>query len=220
MLIQKKYNYKQIDRIDTPNGRRYLVDENNILPSVTTIISKMQDTSHLTQWVNRVGSEEAERIRDEASSLGSEIHKNLENFIIGLPPTGSVLSNILSKVIIKNGLKNVQEVWGSEVALYSTGLYAGTCDLIGLHNNIPSIIDYKNSLKNKKKEWIEHYFMQLCAYSMAHNEMFGTDIHRGVVMIATRDARYQEFVIEGDEYLYYETKWANTLCEYYAKFDK
>jgi len=218
MLIQHRYDYKPLERVDSPNGRRYIVGEGRPLPSVTTILSKTKDLTNLKEWVNRVGEEEANRIKTEASSLGSGMHNNLEKYILGKEMTGQYMSKALANVIIKNGLCKVDEVWGTEVSLFSTGLYAGTTDLIGVHTGIPSIMDFKNSLKDKKKEWIEDYFMQLCAYSLAHNEMYGTDIHRGVVMIATRDGKYQEFIIEGDEFTHYELMWANKVCSYYDRF--
>lgn len=218
MLIQQKYEYKPLQRIDTGNGRRYIVGETRPLPSVTTILGKTKDMSHLIEWKNRVGHAEAQRITTEAGNLGHGMHQNIENYILELPMAGSFMNKALANVIIKQGLCNVSEVWGTEVALYSTGLYAGTTDLIGVHQGIPSIMDYKNSLKEKKKEWIEDYFMQLAAYALAHNEMYGSTINRGVVMIATREAKYQEFIIEGDEFRHYETMWANKVCSYYERF--
>ncbi len=218
MQILKKFDYQPLKRVDNGNGRRYIVGEGRPLPSVTTILGKTKDLTHIKQWQERVGLEEANKIKTQASNLGNGMHKNLERFILGESMDGSFMAQTLAKVIIKNGLPKVDEVWGTEVALYSTGLYAGTTDLIGLHEGIPSIMDFKNSLKDKKREWIEDYFMQLAAYALSHNEMYGTDIRRGVVMIATRDAKYQEFIIEGDEFTHYETMWANKLCSYYDQY--
>jgi genome maintenance exonuclease 1 len=218
MQIHKKFDYKPLKRIDTGNGRRYIVGEGRPLPSVTTVLSKTKDMTFLKAWRSNVGEKEADRIVKESSGLGTSMHKNLENYVLGEEMTGTFMSQALAKVIIKNGLKKVSEVWGLEVALYSKDLYAGTTDLIGLHDNIPSIMDFKNSLRDKKREWIEEYFMQLAAYAMSHNEMYGTDIHRGVVMIATREAKYQEFIIEGDEFTHYQTMWANKLCAYYDQY--
>ena len=217
MLITQKFDYQPLKRVDSPNGRRYIVGESRPLPSVTTILSDMKDMTHLNEWKKKVGKEEAQRIVTEASGLGNGMHKNLENYIFDKPMTGNFMGQTLAKVIIKNAFPKINEIWGSEVGLYAKGLYAGTTDLIGVHENSPAIMDFKNSLRDKKKEWIEDYFMQLAAYAMAHNEMFGTDIKKGVVMIATRDAKYQEFIIEGDEFTHYQTMWANKLCAYYDK---
>jgi len=219
MLIKKVFDYKPLERIDTPNGRRYVVEgQERPLPSVTTILSATKDTSGLDDWVKKVGVEEANRIKNEASSIGTSMHSNLEKYILGQPMTGPLLPKTLANVVIKKGLSRVDEVWGIEVGLYTSELYAGTTDLVGVHEGEPAIMDFKNSLKNKKREWIEDYFMQLAAYAVSHNEMFGTKINKGVVMIATREANYQEFIIRGDEFTHYELMWANKVCAYYDQF--
>lgn len=218
MLIQNIFDYKPLERIDTGNGRRYIVGEGRPLPSVTTILGKTKDMTHINEWKKNVGEAEATRIVTEASGLGNGMHKNLENYILGSEMGGTLMAKALANVIIKKGLPKVSEVWGTEVSLYSKELYAGTTDLTGIHDGKPSIMDFKNSLKDKKREWIEDYFMQLAAYALSHNEMYGTDISRGVVMIATREAKYQEFIIEGDEFRHYETMWANKVCAYYDKY--
>ena len=216
MLIQHKFDYKPLERFAAPDGRRYIVGD-EYLPSVTTILSDTQDMTHLDQWKKNVGEAEANRIRDEAANLGTGMHQNLENYIFGKPLTGTFMEKALAKVIIKNGLCNVDEVWGSEVALYCKGMYAGTTDNVGLWNGKPSIIDFKNSLKPKRLEWIDSYRAQIAAYSMAHDEMFGTNIRCGVIMIATRDAKYQEFVFEGAEFDKCVDLWLSKLSEYYSK---
>lgn len=220
MIINKKYDYKPLERVDSPTGRKYIVGQSRPLPSVTTILSKTKDMTFLNEWKARVGQQEATRIVTEASSIGNGMHNLLEKYILGQEMKGQVMAVTLANLIIKKGLCKVNEVWGTEVGLYSNDLYAGTTDLVGVHEGIPSIMDFKNSLKTKKKEWIEDYFMQLAAYALAHNEMFGTDINRGVIMMATREGKYQEFIIEGDEFKHYETMWANKVCTYYDQFGK
>jgi hypothetical protein len=215
MLIQNKFNYQPLKRVESPSGRKYIVGENRPLPSVTTILSAMKDMTHLNAWKDRVGHEEAQKIVVEAGNIGNSMHKNLENYILDKPMSGNYMSQILAKVIIKEAFPRITEIWGSEVGLYAKDLYAGTTDLTGLHEGVPAIMDFKNSLRDKKKEWIEDYFLQLTAYALAHNEMYGTDIKKGVVMIATREAKYQEFIIEGEEFDHYQTMWANKLCAYY-----
>lgn len=215
MIINNIYNYQPLERVSTPQGRHYIVGETRPLPSVTTILGATKDMTHINEWKKNIGEDEAQKILTESSNLGNGMHKNLENYIFGKEISGTLMARALAKVIIKQGLSKVTEVWGSEVSLYSKELYAGTTDLVGRWEGIPSIMDFKNSLRDKKKEWIEDYFMQLCAYALSHNEMYGTDISQGVVMIATRDAKYQEFVIKGDEFRHYENMWVNKVCAYY-----
>lgn len=215
MILKHLYNYRPLERIDTPNGRRYKVDDGRPLPSVTAILAKTKDTTHLKEWINTVGEAEAERIKTEAATLGSGMHKNLENYILGQEMSGTFMARALAKVIVKNGLSKISEVWGTEVPLFSKDLYAGTTDLVGKWINKPAIIDFKNSLKEKKLEWIDDYRYQLGAYALAHNEMFGTDIQCGVIMIATRDAKYQEFVLEGSDFDECISGWLERLEHYY-----
>lgn len=218
MILLEKYEYLPIQRTDSEFGRSYLV-AGKPLPSVTTILSATKDNTHLDEWKKAVGEVKAEQIKNESSTLGSAMHTNIENYIFKKPYIGSFMAKALADVIIKNGLKNVSEVWASEAPLFYRDLYAGTTDLIGLHAGQPAIIDFKNSLGEKKKEWIEDYFLQLAAYAMAHNEMFGTSINRGVIMMATRDAKYLEFVVEGEEFSHYETLWAGKVCAYYDSLE-
>jgi genome maintenance exonuclease 1 len=220
MKITTPYDYQPFERALGKNGRFYIVGEGKNLPSVTTILSATKDTSFLTEWRERVGTTEAARITTEAANIGQSLHKNIENFILDQgPPEGTLLSKLLANLIIKQGLCNVDEVWGSEISLYAKELYAGTADLVGLHKGVPAIIDFKNSIKAKKKEWISDYFMQLTAYALCHNEMYNTNIEKGVVMIACRDGQYQEFIIEGQEFIDYQTMWANKVCEYYSRLN-
>jgi hypothetical protein len=216
-MITHRYDYTPLERIDHPSGRRYQV-AGQALPSVTTILSKTKDMTYLNEWRAAVGEAEATRIVNEASNLGSGMHNLLEDYVLGKPMKGQFMSMTLAKLIIKQGLSKVTEIWGTEVALYSKNLYAGTTDLVGLHEDVPAIMDYKNSRDVKQREHIDDYFMQLAAYAMSHNEMFGTTINKGVVMMATRAGKYLEFVIEGAEFTHYELMWANKVCDYYSRF--
>ena len=220
MMLQQKFDYKPLARINHPSGRKYIVGEGRPLPSVTTILSKTKDMTYLKEWRAAVGEEEATRIVTESSGLGNGMHNLLEDYVLGREMKGQFMAMTLAKLIIKKGLSKVDEVWGTEVALYSSDLYAGTTDLIGLHEGVPAIMDYKNSRQEKTKDMIEDYFMQLAAYALSHNEMFGTDIKKGVVMMATRAGKYLEFIIEGDEFTHYETMWANKVCSYYERFGR
>jgi len=220
MILNNKFDYRPLTKEEVNGSRKYNTPDGKKLVSVTTILSKTKDMTFLNEWKKLVGEKEATRIVTEASGLGNGMHNLLEKYILGQEMKGQLMTKILANLIIKNGLCNVDEVWGTEVSLYSKDLYAGTTDVIGLHNGTPSIIDFKNSLKEKKKEWIEDYFMQLCAYAIAHNEMYNTNINKGVIMMATRDGKYLEFVIEGDEFTHYEIMWANKVCSYYDNLDK
>lgn len=220
MLLKEKYIYKDYPRVNKKQGRHYDVDGVRPLPSVTTVLDKTADKTAIIEWRKRVGAEEANKITTQSAGIGSKLHLNLEYFIKeGKEPDGNYFSRVLANLIIKKGLSNVDEVWGLEAPLFLTDLYAGTVDCVGVHNGVPAIIDFKNARKDKKKEWIEDYFLQLVAYAEAHNEMFGTDIQKGVIMMACHSGNYQEFIIEGDEFNEYRNKWFDRLYSFYEMYE-
>ena len=219
MLLKQKYTYTDYPRVTKKQVRHYDVGGTRPLPSVTTVLDGTADKSAIIEWRQRVGEAEAAKITNQSAGIGSKLHLNLEYFIKeGKEPDGNYFSRVLANLVIKQGMKNVDEVWGLEAPLFLTDLYAGTVDCVGLHNGVPAIIDFKNSRKDKKKEWIEDYFLQLVAYAEAHNEMFGTKIQKGVIMMACHSGKYQEFIIEGDEYNEYKTKWFDRLYSFYEMY--
>lgn len=219
-ILTNIYQYPTLKRNDSPNGRTYNTPLDDVaLPSVTTILSatkSAEDKKKLDDWRKKVGEEEATKIVNESTYIGEHLHKNLENYMLGISDrTGPLISKIMTDIIINNGLTHVDEVWGIEASLYYPGLYAGTSDLIGVHKSLPSIMDFKNSRKNKKKEWITEYKLQLAAYSEAHNKLFNTNIKGGIIMMATRDLTYLEFEITGKEFQDSCDEWHRRVEKYY-----
>ena len=219
MNVVDKYNYKELASETDPSGPRvYLTPAGNRVPSVTTILSGTKDMSFLKEWRERIGEHRANEIVNRSSKWGTAVHKNLEDFIVeGKKPEGNIFVKHMTKKIIDNGLQKVDEFWGCEVQLYAEGLYAGTADGVGVHEGKPAIIDFKNSRSLRKDEWVQDYKLQVVAYALAHNEMFGTDIRRGVVMLATQDGHYQEWIIEGDDFEQAADEWAQRVEDYYSK---
>ena len=227
-INSKKFTYSTLSRNTLKSGyRTYKLPNGREVPSVTTILSNVLDTSALDDWRIRVGKEASDNITKESSIVGTLTHNYLENYANNIwPPekTNNIPKKLALKIaasIIKNGLKNINEVWGVEVSLYFTNLYAGTTDLVCIHNSEPSIIDYKTSRKPKKIEWIEAYFLQLAAYILSHNEIYNTRIKKGVIMMASKDApytgKYQEFILEGNEFDKACYSWFKTLEIFYKR---
>jgi hypothetical protein len=208
--LRKKFKYISLQRQDLPEGRRYIYGDQK-LPSVTTILSATKaDKGGLDAWVARVGEEEAERIKNEASLVGTYLHEVIERMVAyrDLPrPTNWEMCKgyELGYKIINRYFHNVNEIWGSEVSLFYPEKYAGTTDLVGVYRDKPAIIDFKQSNKPKKREWIEDYFCQLAAYALAHDEMHGTKIDNAVVLMAVRsDGSTAEFSTAGREFQGYK----------------
>jgi len=206
------------------NGERHYVAGQEKLPSVTTILSGTQDpdkASSLQAWRDRVGEANATKIVDEAAARGTAMHKILERYVdesgyLDMTQVGLNAHNMAIK-IIERGLCNITEYYGIECTLHYPGLYAGQTDMVGVHKGQDAIIDFKQTNKPKKEEWIGDYKMQLAAYAMAHNYMHRTSIQKGVIMMCSKDNYYQEFIIEGDEFKEYQHKWLGKVSDYYKQ---
>jgi genome maintenance exonuclease 1 len=221
-----KFNYQALERHNIDGVRKYATPDGENLPSVTTILdaTKTEESKQaLLRWRLGVGHKKAQEITTEAASRGTRMHKYLEDYIktgeLKAPGSNpySAQSNRMASEIIKCGFANVSEVWGNEVPLYFPKLYAGTTDCVGVHDNDPSIIDFKQTNKPKKREWIDDYFVQLAFYATAHNEIHGTHIQKGVIFMCSADYQYQEFIVEGSDWQKYVQLMWQKLEEYYMK---
>lgn len=224
MALINKFPYNELKRETTTEGRKYVAPDGEKLPSVTTILeaTKTEEAKEaLNNWRKRVGYAKAAEITKEASGRGTRMHKYLENYVLkgetGEPGSNpySKQSHTMAHTIISQGLSNCPEFWGTEVSLYFPKIYAGTTDLVGLHNGDESILDFKQTNKPKKREWIEDYFLQLTAYANAHNEVYGTKIRKGVILMCSKDNEYQEFIVEGNEFDTWSDRWWKRVYQYY-----
>jgi genome maintenance exonuclease 1 len=226
MKKNNKYKYIQGKQITDPDSGNRVYDFNGSrLPSVTTVLGQTKNQQFLKDWKDRVGKEEAERIKNLSSRRGTAMHKFLENHIQGigyddLTPIGCEAKPMAEKIIEK-GFESVEEYYGSEVMLHYPGLFAGSTDLICLHDGLETIVDFKQSNRPKKKEWIEDYYIQVAAYAMAHDEVYRSTIRQAVIMICTPDLYYQEFKIQDIDLRSYKHKWLKRLDMYHElKFDE
>ena len=221
MKKNNSYRYPKTQR-EKIEGKRHYVFDKEKLPSVTTILSATESDEKresLAAWRSRVGEDNATRIVDESAARGTAMHKILEKYILGegyvdLTDIGLEAKNMAVRVM-EQGLCNVTEYYGTECTLYYPGLYAGQTDLVAMHKGDIAIIDFKQTNKPKRREWIDDYFMQLSAYAMAHNILFNTKITKGVVMMCSKDNYYQEFIVEGEEFKKHSHNFLRRVDEYY-----
>ena len=225
MLNKTIYEYPTLERVDLEIGRHYLDSNKKPVPSVTTVLSgTSKSTDALIQWRNRVGNEEAERIIKQSTDIGTAVHEAIENYLNGAywnnfdETHDQQLAQKISTKFINDGLKGITEIWGLEVGLLLDNLYAGTADCVGMYENIPTLIDFKTAKKIKKREWIEDYFLQGCAYANAHNVMFGTNIEQIVILMVDRNSDFQEFIVRPTEFKFLTRKWKNKLIEFNNKY--
>ena len=204
------------------DGKRHYAIDDEKLPSVTTILSATQSEEKkksLADWKARMGPQAADRVRDVAAMRGTAMHKFLECYIEGsghkdLTSIGKE-AEPMAKKIIESGLGDLEEVWGQEVTLYYPGLYAGATDIVGIYEGKPAIIDFKQTNKPKKREWISDYFCQLGAYCMAHNYVYGTKIQSGVILMCSKDLLFQKFEVSGSEFVRHQHDFLRKIDQYY-----
>ena len=229
-MIIPKFDYTPLARESVEGKRHYALPDGSRVPSVTTILEKTkpaEEKQALQEWKKRVGEQRAQQITTEAANRGTRMHTYLERYVknddIGDFPTNPFAqpSWFMAAEVILKGLCNADEFWGSEVPLYYSGLYAGTTDLVGVWKGQPAIMDFKQSNKLKKREWIDDYFLQLAAYAAAHNDTHGTDIKTGVILMCVKPATehedpvYQEFVLEPKDFDYWSDQWMRRVELYY-----
>ena len=219
----KLYTYPRSKRETLKGDRHYDVNDEK-LPSVTTILQATQSEekkASLQRWKAKVGENEAERVRNEAASRGTAMHKFLEYYVrneklLDLSDEGRAASS-MAQAIIDQGLPGMEEIWGSEVTLFYPGLYAGQTDLCGIFTGRESIIDFKQTNKPKRREWVEDYFLQLAAYAMAHDQIYGTCIDQGVILMCSKDGFFQKFTSNGAEFTRFKHKFLSKIGQFYQK---
>ena len=217
--VRKRYVYKNLERIDMSSGRVYEIEKNVRVPSVTTILSGTKDTKALDSWAARVGAEQADRIKNDAALIGTHMHNVVERLLLNrdlpTPRTWFAVKGYwMGYKLIETFFPHVKEVWGAEIPLYFPEKYAGTADCIGIYRGEESIIDFKQTNRMKQRAWIEDYFIQLAAYACAHNEVHGTAINQGVIMMVAQDGETKEFVTCGREFQVYKDQWMRRVDKF------
>lgn len=220
-LINQEFEYQTLYKKEVGNDRFYETPQQELVWSVTTILDATKDKSAINSWRDYIGHKQADQIKNEASSIGTRMHKYLEDYIhtSEWPDPGSnpysKQANRMAQVIKKNALVNVEKIIGSEISLYMPGLYAGTTDLVGYYRSHLAIMDFKQARKPKKDEWVDDYKLQLVAYAEAHNEIFKTDISEGHIFVCTQNCEYQQFDVWPEEYRHWRHEWYNRLYNFY-----
>ena len=216
-----RFSYPGTNRELIEGKRHYIVGKSK-LPSVTTILSATmpeEKRQSLARWVEREGKKRSDEIKQRSANRGSAMHKILEHTILNkgyadLTDLGRQ-ATAMAAIIAERGLSDINAFYGTEVTVYYPELYAGQTDLAALHKEQDSIIDFKQTNKPKRREWIEDYFLQGAAYCMAHVTIYGTDMRKFVIMMCSGDLYYQEFILEGNELRDYKYRWLKRLDESY-----
>jgi len=223
----KKFEYPKSIRSLINDERHYDIGEEK-LPSVTTILQATQSDHKkaiLENWKKKVGEDNAEHIKNTAANRGSIMHRIIECYLLDrrhadLTDLG-MQAGVMAQTIIDEGLEGrMDEIWGTEITLYYPNLYAGASDLAGIYEGRESIMDFKQSNKPKRREWIDDYFTQLAAYATAHNQIYGTKIQSGTILMCTKDNYFQEFTVSGQQFQRFMWNWFRRVDQYYSNLGK
>lgn len=225
-LITEKYKYERFGRVNIDGKRRYKAPGGDPVASVTTILDGTKDKTHLIAWRKRVGEAKAQQITTEAANRGTRMHKYLEDYVDTgewpLPGSNPYAQHAhkMATVVKVHAMEDVKEIWGSEVPLYVPNIYAGTTDLVGVYKDHDAIMDFKQTNKPKKGEWVEDYYLQMTAYALAHNEVHGTDIKHGHIFMCSQGLEYQQFDLSPEPDPYFGRTFDDWAQEWWSRVYK
>jgi hypothetical protein len=216
----RTFVYEKLERIDTPNGRVYKIPKNVHVPSVTTVLDRTKDKTALKEWADRVGQAEADRQKEQAAYIGTWMHTTLEHILEGKPLTlgddwWAMKGHQMAFTLANKYFCGLSAIHGSEAGLYYKDRYAGTTDLVATYRGKLAIVDFKQSVKPKRHEYITDYFHQLAAYAVAHDWLHGTSIDYAAVLIAVQDGTTQEFTTAGREFQEFKAQWMGRLTNFW-----
>lgn len=205
-------DYPKLDREMIDGVRYYDAPSGEKLVSITSVISHY-NREIFRKWRAKVGNEEANKITKQATSRGTDMHTLVEHYIKNEElPEVQPLSEFLFKQA-KPDLDRIDNIHAIEQALYSLKLgVAGTVDCIAEYDGELAIIDFKTSKKPKKREWIDHYFVQCAAYSCMLYEMCDIIVKKFVIIMSCENGEVEVY----EEYD--KRKYINLLSEYIREF--
>lgn len=215
-----KHNFLTVPKIEQKNlteGRKY-VGDGFAYPSITTVLSKTKDLTHLIKWRQRVGEEQATKISVAATTRGTKMHALCEKYLLNeeIDTLGYSQGELLFRTI-RPHLDRVDVVRALETPLYSKRLeVAGTVDCVAEIEGVLTIVDFKTASKEKKKDWIEDYFLQGAFYLNAFYELSGELPKAISIMIALESGDMQIFDISGSEIVHYSKELQKRIDQYYA----
>lgn len=186
------YEYLDYPTTDLHGKRIYVISDEKFYPSITTVLGNSDPVKQdiLNAWRARVGKDKADKVSRDAAERGTNVHLMLERHLKGeeLNLHEFPTAHVGMYKSLRFGLSRINKVYGQEVVLYSDALgVAGRCDLVAEYDNTLAIVDYKTSSRVKTEDEIQDYWLQCAFYAMAHNEMFGTDISKLVIMMGVEN---------------------------------
>jgi genome maintenance exonuclease 1 len=211
-------NFTQSELIEKDDSHYYQTPSGIVYPSITTMLQNTQ-TEEKKQSLQNWREQEiaSDYITLEASIIGSETHKLIENYL----NSEEILENfrLLSDAHFNNLLpfvNKINDIHGIELRLYSDKMkLAGTSDCIAKYNGKLSIIDYKTKRSNQREEWITDHFIQATSYGVMFKELTGIKVDQIVILVSSEKNTRMEFLKNPDDYL---DLLEQRIDQYYSKY--
>ena len=234
MKWNRKFNYPFLNRSAVNGSRHYIVNQHR-LPSVSTILSLTkteEEKAGLASWKARIGEKAAQQITTSAAANGTKMHSILESYLRGRENLELLdfeeendLAQKMADLIVAEGINGkLDEIHGVECNLFYDDPkgFAGTADLIATYESQLSICDFKqkNSIMKESYSSFHTYMLQLSAYSLCHDKIFGSTITQGVILLATKDLVFQIFRINHEKLKEYQQKFLDRVDQYYSLINK
>ena len=198
-IHEDRFEVHSIEANTTDSGRRYKVPNGEMLESITTALGNQPGKKEgLMKWRRRVGENEANRISRKASGRGTAVHSIIEDYLNNTEdpckdrmPDAVVMFKQLQPILDRS----ISKVYMQEAPLWSYKYrLAGRVDCVADIKGKLTVVDFKTSMRPKKREWVTDYFLQTAAYSHMIGEMYGETVDQTVIFIAVEDRDPQIFV--------------------------
>ena len=205
MFIHNEISVPELSTKNVNRKRFYQTPEGKLYPSITTVLQKRK-MAGLMEWRKSVGDDVANYIARTAAHRGTKVHHMCEDFLNNNFDEETHKKNFLPYVLFGQMkpvlMQKVNNIYAQECGLYSDKYrVAGRVDCIAEYNNIPSIIDFKTSRKERNDDWNESYYIQASAYAEMFEERTGISINQIVILVVTEDGVVQEFVKDKGDYI-------------------
>jgi hypothetical protein len=172
------------------DGKRHYSTPGGDFPSVTTVVGHKKQ-QFFAEWRQK-NPEESRRVTSRGTKFHSIIEKYLKNEPIDLEEMFPNFKALF--LLLKPELDKIDNIRAIETPLWSKTLgLAGRTDCIAEYDGKLSIIDFKASTKEKRKQDIDNYFTQATAYALMFQERTGIIVDNFAIMIACEDGLKQVF---------------------------
>lgn len=215
----------------------------SVLPSITKVLSAMDDKDWYEKWVAKVGKEAAVAISKASAHRGTMMHYLLDWYFGGMINKEELRAQLDSRCpSFTDDEKNV--AFGLFTVLYDGGVFDGIKDVDCLEKSIyclenggfwgktdfvcmkdngsKVIVDFKSSKSvNTKDKKVEKYKLQLAGYWLAWRETMGEELTGCELWIAHEDSDVPEVIeLNGselrakcDEFLEMVTMWHDQYAQ-------